>query len=213
MVLSLVGVAIIILEPSVGDGSIGSGAPAYTVGGLLLLFGAVLSAVGYTVVVKRLPGRYRPLTVVKVQSLIGFPIFAIMAIAIDGIPAATPSGGLAGATVAGAVGGHIAVPAAGGLYPVVLHLLYLALFPSSLAFVFYSTGIRRLGTSRANVFTNLVPGFTAVTAWLLLDERFSFQKIAGMIVVVAGVLTAQLARSVAGRSGNACRPLRRRAPR
>lgn len=185
VILSLVGVAIIVLER---PDATGATTAQFTTGGLLLLFGAVLAAVGYTVVVRRLPGRYRPLSIVKMQSIIGLPIFLVMALAIDGVPRVLPS------------------------LEVGIHLAYLAIFPSSLAFVFFSTGIRKLGASRANVFTNLVPGFTAITAWILLGEQFSAQKLIGMAVVVAGVLTAQLVRSVSDRPDTACRSERPRAP-
>ncbi|MFW6356248.1 MAG: DMT family transporter [Spirochaetota bacterium] len=158
--LSLVGVAAIVLERRMNA--------QFTPLGLVLIFVAVLAAVGYSIAVKQVSPRYRPLTIVKMQSLVGLPIILVLALVFEGIPTVIPD-------------------------PVVLgHLLFLGIFPSSLAFVFLSTGIRAIGASRANVFVNLVPAFTAFVAWLLLDERFTAQKIAGMVIVVAGVLAAQL---------------------
>lgn len=158
--LSLVGVAAIVLERRMNA--------QFTPLGLVLIFVAVLAAVGYSIAVKQVSPRYRPLTIVKMQSLVGLPIILVLALVFEGIPTVMPD-------------------------PIVLgHLLFLGIFPSSLAFVFLSTGIRAIGASRANVFVNLVPAFTAFVAWLLLDERFTAQKIAGMVIVVAGVLAAQL---------------------
>ncbi|MFW5776045.1 MAG: DMT family transporter [Spirochaetota bacterium] len=158
--LSLVGVAAIVLERRMNA--------QFTPLGLVLIFVAVLAAVGYSIAVKQVSPRYRPLTIVKMQSLVGLPIILVLALVFEGIPTVIPD-------------------------PIVLgHLLFLGIFPSSLAFVFLSTGIRAIGASRANVFVNLVPAFTAFVAWLLLDERFTAQKIAGMVIVVAGVLAAQL---------------------
>jgi len=162
LALSLGGVAIIVLERQLEA--------QYTPLGLVLIFTAVLAAVGYSVVVRKTPVRYRPLTLVKLQSLIGMPIIVILALITEGVPR-----GLPGTEVA-------------------LHLLYLGIFPSSVAFVFFSSGIRTLGASRANIFTNLVPGFTAVFAWLLIGEVFTLQKILGMAVVIAGVFAAQRGR-------------------
>jgi len=162
LALSLGGVAIIVLERQLEA--------QYTPLGLVLIFTAVLAAVGYSVVVRKTPVRYRPLTLVKLQSLIGMPIIVILALITEGVPR-----GLPGTEVA-------------------LHLVYLGIFPSSVAFVFFSSGIRTLGASRANVFTNLVPGFTAVFAWLLIGEVFTLQPLLGMAVVIAGVFAAQRGR-------------------
>jgi len=136
----------------------------------------MLAAVGYSVVVRKTPARYRPLTLVKLQSLIGMPIIVILALVTEGVPRDLPG------------------------MEVALHLLYLGIFPSSVAFVFFSSGIRTLGASRANIFTNLVPGFTAVFAWLLIGEAFTLQKILGMAVVIAGVFAAQRGRRGIARS-------------
>ena len=166
LLLSLLGVAAIVLEPQLEA--------QYTIGGLLLVFVAVLAAVGYTIAVKRVAARYRPLTIVKIQSLGGLPVVLALALVFEGAPDALPE-------------------------PIVLaHVLYLGVFPSSLAFVFLSAGIRALGANRANVFVNLVPAFTALVAWLVLGEVFTVQKLVGMSVVVLGVLAAQRGQSVRG---------------
>jgi len=155
LALSLGGVAIIVLERQLEA--------QFTLLGLVLIFLAVLAAVGYSVAVRKAPARYRPLTLVKFQSLIGLPIVLIIALVTEGLPRELPG------------------------VEVTLHLVYLGIFPSSVAFIFLSAGIRALGAGRANVFTNLVPGFTAVFAWLLIGEAFTLQKVLGMTVVVAGV--------------------------
>jgi drug/metabolite transporter (DMT)-like permease len=170
LALSLAGVAVIVTDSRL--------ASDFTFLGLLLIFVAVLAAVGYSISVRRTPARYRPLTIVKFQSLLGLPVILLLALLIEGTPETLPS------------------------VEVGLHLVYLGVFPSSIAFVFLSTGIRNLGASRANVFTNLVPGFTAVIAWLLVGELFTWRKVVGMLVVVAGVFAAQRGRTAAtSRSG------------
>jgi drug/metabolite transporter (DMT)-like permease len=167
LVLSLAGVAVIVLERRLEA--------QYTAGGLVLVFVAVLAAVGYTIAVKRLPSRYRPLTIVKLQSLIGLPIVLVAGLVFEGVPRTLPD------------------------LDIVAHMLYLGIFPSSIAFVFLSTGIRAIGANRANVFVNLVPVFTALVAWVVLGEQFTVQKLVGMAVVIAGVLAAQRGQVAAGR--------------
>ncbi|MCK4516581.1 MAG: DMT family transporter [Spirochaetaceae bacterium] len=164
LALSLGGVAIIVFERQMEA--------QFTPLGLALEFLAVFAAVGYSVVVRKTPVRYRPLTLVKLQSLIGLPVVLGIALITEGLPTELPS------------------------IEVALHLAYLGIFPSSVAFIFFSTGIRAFGASRANVFTNLVPAFTAVFAWLLIGEVFTVQKVLGMAVVVFGVLAAQRGRHV-----------------
>ncbi len=164
LALSLGGVAIIVLERQLEA--------QFTPLGLVLVFLAVLAAVGYSVAVRKAPARYRPLTLVKFQSLIGLPIVLIIALITEGVPRELPP------------------------TEVVLHLVYLGIFPSSVAFIFLSAGIRALGASRANVFTNLVPGFTAVFAWLVIGEAFTLKKVQGMAAVIVGVFAAQRGRRV-----------------
>ena len=159
LVLSLVGVAAIVLERRIEA--------QFTAGGLVLIFLAVFAAVGYTISVKQVSPRYRPLTIVKLQSLVGLPVIFVIPLLTEGLPSSLPDA------------------------EVIAHLLYLGIFPSSLAFVFLSAGIRALGANRANVFVNLVPVFTALVAWLLLGEVFTLQKVVGMAIVIAGVLAAQ----------------------
>jgi drug/metabolite transporter (DMT)-like permease len=166
--LSLGGVGLIVFDPLSGRD--------FTPFGLMLMFLAVLATAGYSIGIRRLPHRYRPLTVVKLQSLISLPIVTTIALAVEGLPTEAPT-------------------------PLVLgHWLYLAIFPSSIAFVFLGAGIKALGAGRAMTFTNLIPGITAVAAWLLIDEHFSVRKIVGMVIVIAGVFLAQ--RTASGRGKN-----------
>lgn len=140
--------------------------------GLLLLLFAVLSGIGYSVVVKNLSHRYRPLTIVRTQNLIGgfyfIPFLAIFELKAS-LAAAPPA-------------------------QVIANLVMLAVFGSSLAFMLVTVSIRELGIGRTNVFTNIIPIITAITAWILLGEAFTGRKILGMAVVIAGIFLAQIKR-------------------
>ncbi|MFO7810111.1 MAG: EamA family transporter, partial [Candidatus Delongbacteria bacterium] len=46
--------------------------------------------------------------------------------------------------------------------------------------------------SKTNVFTNLIPVFTAVISYFYIKEVFDMQKIAGIILVICGIALSQL---------------------
>jgi drug/metabolite transporter (DMT)-like permease len=71
-------------------------------------------------------------------------------------------------------------------------MLQLAIFASSLAFLFFTMTVEKIGVSKANVFSNLIPVFTAVFSFFIIGETFSVQKIAGIFIVIFGVFLSQL---------------------
>ena len=146
--------------------------------GMLLIAGAMVSAVLYTIAVRKLPVHYSPITITAVQNTIGLLFFLPLFLVMESRAAFTvrPDG----ATVAA--------------------ILVLALFASSLAFIFLNYGIQHLGPTRANGFVNLIPVITAVTSYLFFDETFTVMKIAGMVVVLAGVVVSQRGKRVRHKS-------------
>jgi len=142
---------------------------SFTVPGLLLLFGAVLAAVFYTIIVKKLPHTYSALTITAVQNTLGLFLFLPVFFILDVKDFIT------------------VVPSINTLVSIV----FLAIFASSLAFIFLNFGIKKLGPSKANGFVNLVPVVTAFVSFAFFKESFSLYKILGMIVILSGVLIAQ----------------------
>ena len=140
--------------------------------GALFLLLAVVSAVVYSVLIKKVTLKYSPLQVITVQNIIGIvyflPLFLLFGLR-----------------------GFLDVKITAEL---ALSLLQLALFASSLAFIFFITGIKHIGVSKANVFSNLIPVFTAVFSLLLGFESFTPGKIAGMALIIIGVLMTQVKR-------------------
>jgi drug/metabolite transporter (DMT)-like permease len=67
-------------------------------------------------------------------------------------------------------------------------LLYLGIFCSVAAFMFYNFGLRKLSASTAVSLMNLVPVFGAVFSVLILHESVSLRQIAGGAIVMAGVM-------------------------
>jgi drug/metabolite transporter (DMT)-like permease len=51
-----------------------------------------------------------------------------------------------------------------------------------------------MGISKANVFSNCIPVFTALFSFLLMGEKLSIQNIIGMVIVIAGLFLSQFDR-------------------
>ena len=71
-------------------------------------------------------------------------------------------------------------------------LLALAVFGSTLAFMFFTSSVRTLGVARTAVFTNLIPVITAITSYFILREVIDLNKIIGMLIVIAGLIMTQV---------------------
>jgi drug/metabolite transporter (DMT)-like permease len=131
---------------------------------------AVLTAVFYSVLLKKLAVRYDPFLIIAWQNLFGALYFLPLFLFFD-------------------LNHFLSVQPTTDL---VSSLLLLAFFASSLAFVFFTISSREIGISKTNLFTNLIPVFTAVFSFFVLGEVFETQKILGMLVVIAGVLMSQM---------------------
>lgn len=72
-----------------------------------------------------------------------------------------------------------------------LLILVLGLFCSTLAYAGYNYGVRNLGASEACIFNNAIPVFSLIAAVVIGQEDFSWLKVAGMAIVISGVIIAQ----------------------
>src|SRR5262245_62290042 len=72
-----------------------------------------------------------------------------------------------------------------------LMTLYVAIFPSCLAQLFYLRGVDLIGPGRAGVFVNLVPVFSAILAVALLGEPFALFHALALALVIGGIWLAQ----------------------
>ena len=52
--------------------------------------------------------------------------------------------------------------------------------------------MRNMGVTRANVFTNFIPVFTAIFSFFILGDKLSLQNMIGMAVVVSGLIMSQI---------------------
>ncbi|MGM0566996.1 MAG: DMT family transporter [Bacteroidota bacterium] len=140
--------------------------------GVIALSVALVTAIAYSILLKKLSGRYSAFFIIAVQNLIGLLFFLPLFFIFDWQE-------------------FITIPVTTDL---ALSLLQLAVFGSSLAFVFYTVGTREIGVNKTNFFTNLIPVITAIFSYFVLDEFFDLQKIVGMLLVIIGVILSQLHR-------------------
>ena len=162
IVLSFMGILIFVIDRS--------GTLSYNVKGLALMMLAVFSASGYNLTLSRLVGKYEPVFIVNVQNTLGAILFLPVFLIFE-------AGHLVETTLT---------------LKAFIPVIELAVFASCGAFILFAYSVRNLGISRANVFTNFIPIFTAFFSFLILGDRLTIQNIAGMMVVIAGLIMSQM---------------------
>jgi drug/metabolite transporter (DMT)-like permease len=162
LVLSFGGVLMVVLSKS--------GGLAANPLGVLLMFVAVLSAVGYTLVVKRLADDYTPITITAYQSFYGLIMFIPLFLIFE-LP-------------------HLELSEAS--MDSILAVSFLGVFGSGICFIIMATAIRELGAAKSNIFANLIPVVTAILSFFLLKEAMPLVKILGILVVILGLLLSQI---------------------
>jgi drug/metabolite transporter (DMT)-like permease len=65
---------------------------------------------------------------------------------------------------------------------------YVAIFPSIVAYFCWNRGVAVIGANRTGLFINLIPVFAAVLAVIFLGESLKAFHLAGMALIVAGVV-------------------------
>ncbi len=138
--------------------------------GLLFLSGAVVIAVVYTLLLVKVVAKYNPLVITTWQNVIGLIYFLPLMFAFDS--------------------SHL--PLLSWSPKMLLLLGALGLFCSTLAYAGYNYGVRNLGASEACIFNNAIPIFSLIAALLIGQESFSWGKLAGMCIVIAGVVISQI---------------------
>ena len=70
----------------------------------------------------------------------------------------------------------------------VLTILYVALFASVLAFIFWNRAVRTIGANRAGPFIHLMPAFSTILAVIFLGETIQPYHLKGIILIFSGIL-------------------------
>lgn len=71
--------------------------------------------------------------------------------------------------------------------------LYMAIFASVIGYLVQQMAIKEIGPSKANLFINLVPFFSIILAWIILDETTTLLNIlSGCMIVLAVYLNSRI---------------------
>jgi drug/metabolite transporter (DMT)-like permease len=164
LIVSFFGVSIVVMNPDLSF----SASPK----GVILEFCAVIAAVAYSSVLRKLAFRYNTFTIIAFQNIIGIVFFLPFWLIFE-------------------FRGFVTTP----FHPEAFRaILLLSLFASSFAFILFTYSIRHLGINRSNTFVNLIPVFVAIIAFFVLGDQITIQKIAGISIVIAGLFLAQIKR-------------------
>ena len=164
VLVSFTGISIMLL-PDFANNSLGFW-------GVFLAFLAVFSAVGYGFYLRKLSQNYHPVIIITYQNIIATILFLPIFIALgfkNGFPALT----------------HLTATSN------LINILILAIFCSSLAFIFLVKGVQVLGLGKSMIFCNLIPVITAIISFFLLKEHFTVAKISGIVIVITGIFIVQ----------------------
>ena len=133
--------------------------------GEALMFGAVTSWALYTVLGRKVLGGLTPLAATNYAALWGTLLL-----------------------------GLIAAPHFADLHPtqfdwrMITSLLYLGVFGTAVAFVWYYMSVKKVGASTTSIFNNLVPVFGVAISVLLLGEPLLVSMLVGGAVTIVGVM-------------------------
>jgi len=164
LIVSFAGVSLVVLDNSFNF----SASPL----GVTLEFLAVLSTIGYAVILKKLSHSYNGYTIISYQNLFGSFMFLPFWLIFEAEKTfQTPFNQEA-----------------------FMAIVKLAIFASILGFIFFTYSIRHLGINQSNMFINVMPVFVVIFSYFILDEEINMQKVLGIIVVISGLFLAQLKR-------------------
>ncbi len=66
-------------------------------------------------------------------------------------------------------------------------LLYIAIFPSIVAFLCYNTAVHKIGANRTGPFMHLMPFLSTILAIIFLSETLEIFQIAGILFIFSGI--------------------------
>lgn len=162
IIISFIGVVVFISNRN--------GTLSFNVKGLMLMLLAVFSAVGYNLTLSKLVGKYSPFYIVLIQNAIGAILFLPLFLILD----------------------YRSFITTRLTFSILLPVFELAIFASCGAFILFAYSVSRMGVTKANVFTNTIPIFTALFAFFILGEKLSIQNMLGMAIVITGIFLSQL---------------------
>ena len=162
LAISFLGVCLVILNDDLSF----SASPL----GVMLEVLAVIAAIAYSTVLRKLAFRYNTFTIISYQNLFGIIMFLPFWLVFESRD-------------------FIATPFHREAFT---SIILLSVFASSMAFIFFTFSVRNIGINRSNTFINLIPVFVAIFAWFVLGDKLSGQAATGIAIVIAGLFLAQI---------------------
>ncbi len=138
--------------------------------GIALLGLSVVTAIFYAVLIAKLSVNLNAYTIITYQNGLGIIWFVPFFLAAD-------------------LDGFLKV---GFQWEPFFWLLLLSVFASSLAYIFNTYGIQKIGITRSSVFTNTIPVSAALFSFFVMGERLSPLNIFGIGLVIAGLFMSQV---------------------
>jgi drug/metabolite transporter (DMT)-like permease len=135
--------------------------------GNFLEFLAMICAAGYTVTLKRLTRSYSPFFLTAMQAFAG-SVFYLPLIFL-------PSTRL-----------PLQFEMTSGMA-----IIYLGAVISLGAYGLFNFGVKHISASRASAYVNLIPVFSVIMGWMLLDEALTGAQYAAALLIMAGVYMTQ----------------------
>lgn len=167
IVVSTVGMLLLVL---IGSDSFELGNPI----GIPLAFLAVCSAVFYTIVLRKIPEHYSPLSIVFYDQLISLLFFYPLWAIVEGKACFTH--------------GFLLAP---NPEEALAAIGYLGICSSVIAFILFCYTVRQIGVTEANAFNNVRPVFTALIMLAFFGEELPLGKWLGIALIVVGLFVCQ----------------------
>jgi len=138
--------------------------------GLLYLFMAVLSAVGYTIIARRMLVTYSPFMLAGLKIIIAMIYFIPIFLIFD-----MPK-----------------LPNVEFSLQIFLLIAGLGIGGNLIAYYFFNNAIKHIGASRSSIFSNLIPVFTVVFSFFILYEVMAPIKLIGIALALSGIYISQI---------------------
>jgi drug/metabolite transporter (DMT)-like permease len=159
------------------------GSESFSIGntwGVLLAFGAVTTAVLYTVILRRIPQTYSDLSIVFWVQLISLLFFYPTWACTEGIESIST-------LVSNSQQAIDSTP----IFTALASVAYLSIFASVTAFILFCYTVRQIGVTQTNAFNNVRPIFTALFMLFLFEEQLPWGKWIGIILIILGLFVSQ----------------------
>lgn len=159
IIISTIGMVLLVVN--IGSFSIGNP------WGILIALSAVTTATLYTIVLRKMPEHYNPISIIFYVQLVSIGAFYIVWLLMGGIQAIQHV--------------HITPQAVGAV-------AYLVIGASIGAFILFCYAVRIVGVSQANALNNLRPLFTALIMLTCFGELLPIIKWFGILLIIGGLL-------------------------